>query len=162
MPQGDVPSSRSCWMPLEMLSRSLRISCRFLVPRMFLSVVWASILVLWWLSSTLATEIVAFETRKNTTASTDTVTLSLVRIWEFVGRSIYRKFWTHISLTSWGGTFILDVRMSTTSTCSMQGSSKWRPGPREPPFLRRPNRKMTARSYSVTTWREAYIHRQSL
>ena len=47
MPQGDVPSSRSCWMPLEMLSLSLRISWRFLVPRMFLSVVWASIRVLW-------------------------------------------------------------------------------------------------------------------
>ena len=46
MPHGDVPWSSSCWMPLEMLSLSLRISWRFLVPRMFLSVVWASILVL--------------------------------------------------------------------------------------------------------------------
>ena len=50
-------------MLLEMLSRSPRISCRVLVPRMFLSVVWASRRVLWWAFSTLATEIVALETR---------------------------------------------------------------------------------------------------
>ena len=116
MPQGDVPSSRSCWMPLEMLSRSLRISCRFLVPRMFLSVVWASILVLWWLSSTLATEIVAFDTLKNTTASTDTVTLSLVRIWEFVGRSIYRKFWKILENMWWARTNSLKFASSSASS----------------------------------------------
>ena len=33
----------------------------------------------------------------------------------------------------------------------MQGSSKWRPGPREPPFFSRPSLNTTARSYSVTT-----------
>ena len=36
----------------------------------------------------------------------------------------------------------------------MQGTTKKMPGPLAPPFLRRPRRKMTARSYSFTTCRE--------
>ena len=50
-------------MLLDILSLSPRISCRVLVPRMFLSVVWASSLVEWWAFSTLATEMVALDTR---------------------------------------------------------------------------------------------------
>ena len=48
---------------LDILSLSPRISCRVLVPRMFLRVVWASSLVEWWAFSTLATEMVALDTR---------------------------------------------------------------------------------------------------
>ena len=48
---------------LDILSLSPRISCRVLVPRMFLSVVWASSLVEWWAFSTFATEMVALDTR---------------------------------------------------------------------------------------------------
>ena len=48
---------------LDILSLSPRISCRVLVPRMFLRVVWASSLVEWCESSTLATEMVALDTR---------------------------------------------------------------------------------------------------
>ena len=39
MPQGSVPSSSSSWIPELMLSLSLRISWRFLVPRMFLIII---------------------------------------------------------------------------------------------------------------------------
>ena len=42
IPQAAVASSRMVCMAMEMLSLSERISCRFLVPRMFLSEVWAS------------------------------------------------------------------------------------------------------------------------
>ncbi len=52
----------ACMDP-EMLSLSLRISCRFLVPRMFLRVVCASSLVEWCAFSTLATDTVALDTR---------------------------------------------------------------------------------------------------
>ena len=51
----------TCMDP-DMLSLSLRISCRFLVPNMFRRVVWARSRVEWWAFSTLATETVAFET----------------------------------------------------------------------------------------------------
>ncbi len=36
---------------------------------------------------------------------------------------------------------------------SIQGTMKKIPGPLAPPFLRRPSRKITALSYSFTTWR---------
>ena len=48
---------------LDMLSLSLRISWRFFVPNMFLSVVCARSRVEWCAFSTLATEMVALETR---------------------------------------------------------------------------------------------------
>ena len=48
---------------LDILSLSPRISCKVLVPRMFLRVVWARSLVEWWAFSTLATEMVALDTR---------------------------------------------------------------------------------------------------
>ena len=57
----ESPVSCTCIL-LDILSLSLRISWRFLVPRTFLSVVWARSLVEWWESSTLATEMVALET----------------------------------------------------------------------------------------------------
>ena len=52
----------TCMDP-EMLSRSLRISWSILVPKMFLSVVWARRRVEWCAFSTFATETVAFDTR---------------------------------------------------------------------------------------------------
>ena len=52
----------TCMEP-EMLSLSLRISWRFFVPNMFLSVVCARSRVEWCAFSTLATEMVALETR---------------------------------------------------------------------------------------------------
>ena len=57
-----VNTLHTCIEP-EILSRSLRISCKFLVPSMFLNVVWAKSLVEWWAFSTLATDTVAFDTR---------------------------------------------------------------------------------------------------
>ena len=36
---------------------------------------------------------------------------------------------------------------------SIQGTMKKIPGPLAPPFLKRPSRKITALSYSFTTWR---------
>ena len=54
--------SLTCIEP-EMLSRSLRISCKFFVPKMFRNVVCANSLVEWWAFSTLATDTVALDTR---------------------------------------------------------------------------------------------------
>ena len=54
--------SHTCIDP-EMDSLSLKISWRFFVPRMFLSVVCANSRVEWWAFSTLATDTVAFDTR---------------------------------------------------------------------------------------------------
>ena len=45
MPQGSVPSSSSSWIPELMLSLSLRISWRFLVPRMFLIIITVIIVI---------------------------------------------------------------------------------------------------------------------
>jgi hypothetical protein len=57
-------------------------------------------------------------------------------------------------ITSWGGTSIVMVRRLTFTILSMNGISSTSPGPEpSPPGLkmaavRRPKRKMTARSYS--------------
>lgn len=64
----------------EMPSLSDRSSARFLVPRTFLRVVWASSRVDECALVTLATAEMGQYTRKYTTPSTDTVTESLVRI----------------------------------------------------------------------------------
>lgn len=45
MPQGSVPSSSSSWIPELMLSLSLRISWRFLVPRMFLIIIIITVII---------------------------------------------------------------------------------------------------------------------
>ncbi len=63
IPHAVVASSSTTCIEPEMLSLSLRISCRFFVPRMFLRVVCARSLVEWWAFSTLATDTVAFDTR---------------------------------------------------------------------------------------------------
>lgn len=68
-------------MLIAMPSRSDRSSDRFLVPRTFLSVVWASRRVEKSALTTLATDAMGSLTRKYTTPSTETVTESLVRIW---------------------------------------------------------------------------------
>lgn len=47
----------------EIFSLSDKISDKFLVPSIFLSVVWANRRVLWWAFSTLATDTVALDTR---------------------------------------------------------------------------------------------------
>lgn len=58
-----IRAQTACMDP-EMVSRSPRISCKSLVPKMLRSVVWASRRVEWWAFSTLATDTVAFDTRK--------------------------------------------------------------------------------------------------
>lgn len=65
----------------EIPSRSESSSDRFLVPRTFLSVVWANRRVEKSALVTLATEEMGSLTRKYTTPSTLTVTESLVRIY---------------------------------------------------------------------------------
>jgi len=74
----------------EMPSRSDRSSARFLVPRTFRSVVWASRRVDKSALATLATEEMGSLTRKYTTPSTLTVTESLVRICDT--RAIVQRF----------------------------------------------------------------------
>lgn len=64
-------------------------------------------------------------------------------------------------LTSWGGTSKDTVRRSTLEYVSMQGMMKKIPGPRAPPVTRRPSLKMTALSYSWTTWEEEWIRELS-
>ena len=46
----------------------------------------------------------------------------------------------------------LSIIKSTVLHLSIQGTMKNMPGPLAPPFLRRPSRKITALSYSFTTW----------
>ena len=73
-----------------------------------------------------------------TTASTDTVTLSIDR-------------------TSWGGTSNVTVLRSTTLMVSMQGAMKKSPGPTGPLFVSFPRRNRTALSNSWTTLRQTIM-----
>ena len=86
------------------------MSWRVLVPRMFRRVVAARRRVENWAFSTLMTDRIGAKIRKYTTASTVTVTESLVSI-------------------SCGGTSKVTVRRSTTTMLSVQGRMKKRPGP---------------------------------
>src|ERR687897_383256 len=53
-------------------------------------------------------------------------------------------------MTSWGGTSIVTILRSTFTILSRNGSRMKSPGPLGPPWTR-PRRKMTPRSYSLTT-----------
>lgn len=77
-----VKSSLLTCILSDMPSLSDNSSARFLVPSTFLRVVWASSCVDECALLTLATEEMGQCMRKYTTPSTDTVTESLVRIWE--------------------------------------------------------------------------------
>ena len=57
-------------------------------------------------------------------------------------------------LASCGGTSKETVLRSTHLYVSMQGITVKIPGPLEPPLRSRPKRKITALSYSVTTWKQ--------
>lgn len=80
---------------------------------------------------TLFTDMTGSKILKQTTASTVTVTESLVRI-------------------SCGGTSNVTVRRSMTIMLSIHGRMKKRPGPLAPPDWTRPNRYITALWYSCT------------
>src|SRR5215204_5421388 len=53
-------------------------------------------------------------------------------------------------MTSWGGTSMVTVLRSILTILSTSGKSRKSPGPLGPPWTR-PSRKMTPRSYSLTT-----------
>ena len=59
----EISAMKYTCMEEEILSRSLKISCNVLVPKIFLNVVWARRRVEWWAFSTLATDTVALLTR---------------------------------------------------------------------------------------------------
>ena len=105
---------------------------------MFLRVVEASSLVAWEALATLITDFMGLTILKSTTASTATVTLSLVRI-------------------SWGGTSKVTVLRSMVTMLSIQGRMVNRPGPTAPPFLTLPSLKITDRSYSCRNAKWIYF-----
>ena len=86
-----------------MASRSERTSDRFLVPSMFLRVVWASSRVAKSALDTLAMDLMGSLTRKYTTPSTATVTESLVKTYT---RRIHKvSSWQDISMPHWHMTY---------------------------------------------------------